>query len=510
VLAPLLLVSAGVVFVSARLGSIGREWVIEALEKKFDSDLELGNLTISLFPRMHASGENLVFRHKGRTDVPPLIAIKKFSADTGVLNLLRSPRRVSQVRLEGLEIHVPPKRDQAQNGDSKQQRANKADRGGKPPFLIEEIVADGTTLRLLPKDSWKTPLLFDIQKLTLHSVGTDRPMNFRAVLMNAKPPGLIHSTGTFGPWQSEDPGRTHVAGSYNFSKADLSVFRGIAGILSSVGKYDGVLERIEVRGTTDTPDFTVQVSGNPVHLKTEFHAIVDGTNGDTQLQPVRAQFLNSVIIAKGAVAGTPGVKGKTVSLDLTVSDARLEDLLRLAVKSGKAPLSGQIRFTTKFLLPPGDQDIADKLKLDGKFAIDDSRFNSLNVQQKVEALSRRGRGEPEETDGGSVVSDFAGRFSLDAGVMRFSNLSFSTPGAEVHLNGTYGLRPETLNFAGRLELDAKLSETTTGVKSFLLRAVDPLFRRDGKRGSSLPIKITGSRQEPAFGLDIGRAARFQK
>ncbi len=65
-----------------------------------------------------------------------------------------------------------------------------------------------------------------------------------------------------------------------------SVFRGIAGILSSQGSYRGKLDRIEVQGTTDTPDFMAYASGHRVHLKTEFSATVDGTDGDTYLHPV--------------------------------------------------------------------------------------------------------------------------------------------------------------------------------------------------------------------------------
>jgi hypothetical protein len=37
----------------------------------------------------------------------------------------------------------------------------------------------------------------------------------------------------------------------------------------------------------------------------------------------------------------------------------------------------------------------------------------------------------------------------------------------------------------------------------LLKIVDPLFKRKGG-GSSVPIKITGTRDKPAFGLDMGR------
>ena len=71
---------------------------------------------------------------------------------------------------------------------------------------------------------------------------------FRAALINTEPPGEIRSSGQFGPWNSEAPGITPVSGSYTFDNANLGVFEGIAGTLSSRGKFSGRLERIESEG----------------------------------------------------------------------------------------------------------------------------------------------------------------------------------------------------------------------------------------------------------------------
>jgi hypothetical protein len=53
-----------------------------------------------------------------------------------------------------------------------------------------------------------------------------------------------------------------------------------------------------------------------------------------------------------------------------------------------------------------------------------------------------------------------------------------------------------------LRLQAKLSQATTGIKSFLLKPFDPFFRKNGV--TVLPIKVTGTRDQPAFGLDFHR------
>lgn len=70
----------------------------------------------------------------------------------------------------------------------------------------------------------------------------------------------------------------------------------------------------------------------------------------------------------------------------------------------------------------------------------------------------------------------------------------------VQLAGTHGLRDETLDFHGTLWLQAKLSRVTTGVKSFP-KPFDPFFRKNGV--TVLPIKVTGTRDQPSFGLDFG-------
>ena len=51
-------------------------------------------------------------------------------------------------------------------------------------------------------------------------------------------------------------------------------------------------------------------------------------------------------------------------------------------------------------------------------------------------------------------------------------------------------------------MDATISQAAGGgMKSFFLKAVDPFFRKNGK-GAVVPIKITGNRKDPKFGLEL--------
>jgi hypothetical protein len=160
------------------------------------------------------------------------------------------------------------------------------------------------------------------------------------------------------------------------------------------------------------------------------------------------------------------------------------------------------------VLPAGDADVIDRLQLEGSFQLAQARFTNLNVQRQITTLSRRGRGE--ETDEGAaqerVVSNLRGRFALRNARLSFSELAFQVPGSIVRLSGTYDLRSETLDFSGELLTDATLADMTSGVKSLLARAAQPFFRRPGG-GSRLPIRISGARAKPQFGLDMGRVFR---
>lgn len=489
----LFLLGVAVWFVS-HITPLIRERAIRMLGDRFQSEVEIEDLQVSAFPTISISGKGLALRHHGRTDVPPLITIAEFEAHESWWSLTERPWHIHQVRLRGLSLHIPPR--------NQRNHKNELTKWPQVPVLVDELIADNTELDILPNDPDKLPHVFLIHQLTMHSVGMGRAAPFHAVLTNPTPPGDITSDGKFGPWNGDEPRLTAVSGNYTFTDADLGALRGIAGILSSTGKYEGVLESITVEGETKTPDFQVNLSGHPVSLKTQYSATVDGTNGNTFLHPVIASFLHSTLEANGAVVKAAVGKGREIQLRVEAKDARLEDLLRLAVKADKPIMTGSVSLSTLFDLPPGEEDLADRLRLHGRFGVNGGRFSDEGVRGRIESLSRRAQGKPKDEDAGSAVSDLAGQFDLQRGVITFHDLSFRVDGASVQLDGTYALRTEELDFHGHLRADAKLSQMTTGFKSFLLKPFDGFFRKEGK--TYLPIKITGTRNSPTFGLELRR------
>jgi hypothetical protein len=470
-----------------------RDGIVRLLSYKFRSDVELEDFHVRLFPRMEVSGSGLSLDYWATPGAPPLIRIEKFSFELGFLGIFRAPHHIARMHFERMVVSIPPR----------EQRKSVADRvsSGIAEVTVDEIECDNAELRMLPAAPNKQPLDWQIHNLVLRDVGGNQPFSFHGTLTNAKPRGEIATSGRFGPWNGDDPGATAVAGDYEFRGANLGEFPGIAGILSSAGHYAGELDRLEVAGQTNTPNFSLDNVGKPVPLATQYSATVDGTNGDTELHPVEAALGQSVIVAAGSVCAIPAEKGRQITLDINTPKARLEDILRLAMASERPFLRGAVDIKAKLTLPPGSKKVMDRMTLDGSFAVANGRWASPEMREKLEDFSRHAEGKPADQESGSALTDLKGRFVLKDSVVTFSELKFSVPGADVELRGTYGIRSQAIDMQGHLKMQAKLSETLTGAKSFFLKAIDPLFSKNGA-GTELPISITGTEEHPVFAVEV--------
>ncbi len=120
-------------------------------------------------------------------------------------------------------------------------------------------------------------------------------------------------------------------------------------------------------------------------------------------------------------------------------------------------------------------------------------------------LSLRAQGKPGEAHPGAVDvhSQMRGAFVLQHGQLDFSRLGYSLPGATINLAGQYTLDGRKFDFTGKVRTEAKLSNmVSTWWKSLLLKPVDPFFHKHGA-GAEIPVKITGTKGSPKFGLDLG-------
>jgi hypothetical protein len=495
------LVLVAVRYVIDHAEPILRSRVIQTLSSRFDSKVELAGFQVSLLHGIEVTGSGLeIYGSKDpnvyQPGIQPLIEIREFRFQTALRSLFRSPMHVDTVYVKGMVLNVPPKQ-------SRQELTGMGSKARRITIFVDKFVCEDTVLIINTINPEKPPLEFAISELRMHDIGSGQPLQFDAKLLNPKPVGEIHSIGLFGPWQQASPRDTPLQGNYSFDHADLSTIKGIGGILSSVGEYSGTLNNIVVHGTTDTPDFRIAISGHPVSLHTEFHATVDGTCGDTYLKSVKASFLHSSLMASGSVVRLKTRKGHDIALDVSLDRARIEDLLKLGIRTDPPIMTGPVDMKTKLDLSPGDEPVADRLKLAGDFHVLSAHFTNEKVQGKLDSLSHRSQGhkQPQEQPQSDVPTDLQGAFTLREGLLSFSSLHFLIPGTQVDITGNYSLDGREFNFHGKARLNAKLSQMTTGWKSILLKPVDQFFSKNGA-GTEVPVKITGTQSAPRFGLDF--------
>jgi hypothetical protein len=532
----LLLAAAGLAGIVALLAHRAepflRARIIEELRQRFHARVELDSFHLSLGNSLEgqwglwAEGKGLRIWPPAQVvgvTVPgpaelaaaaalkPLVQVEQFRFHAPLRYQPGKPIHVSLVQLRGLTVDLPPR---SHFGHGAAEAEHSKNSGGMLRFEMDAMECSGARLTLETSKPGKLPMEVAIAHFKLTKIGSGKAMGFDAELTNPRPVGTIHSTGSFGPWDAADPGESPLAGDYRFEHADLASFKGIAGILSSTGHYEGTLRDLVVDGQTDTPDFRLRPFDNPLPLHTSFHAKVDGTNGDTRLEPVDATLGHSHFTAQGQIVRVPasgpgGVQqslGHDIALTIDVDRARIEDFLHLASRGGAPLMTGSVTVKAALHIPPGAAPVHERMRLNGSFALNQARFNSKKIQDRIEELSERGLGQPKEakrTDAAAVDSTMKGDFRMARGVVTLPSLTYTVPGVTIQLKGTYGVEGGALDFAGTAKMEATVSQMVGGWKGMLIKPLDRRFEKNGA-GTEVQIHIKGTREQPAFSVDFGR------
>jgi hypothetical protein len=477
--------------------------VTTALQHRFARPVRIRSVRLTYFPP-GCIAEGVSFLHEQNKDLPPLITIQTLIVRGSYNGLFRIHKRVDEVQVKGLHVLIPP--------------LVRSDRPHTVPPLttsptgstvtIGSITTDDALVEFMSRHPEEESFKLQVHRLTLDQVGDNRSIPFHVALSNTEPPGEIHSDGEIGPWNEDDPGSTSVTGSYTYEHADLSVFEGISGTLSSQGKFSGTIGHIDLNGETEVPNFRVSESSHTVHLISKFQAVVDGTNGDTYLHNVVSQFQRTTLTTNGSVAGKPGRHGKTVQLEMAVNGGRIEDLLSLFTEEKRPSMTGSINLRAKIQVPPGPPGFLRKLQLTGSIGIGSGRFTNPDVQRPVNTLTQSARGENKKQqaeDPQTALSQLSGQVSVKNGVATLSNVSFRAAGTRAQLYGTYNLLDRKVDLHGMLYTEGKLSDTTSGFKALVLKAVSPFLKE--KSITVVPFSISGTAHDPSFGLDFAGKRR---
>jgi AsmA-like C-terminal region len=482
----------------ARYFPYSKRDVTESLRESLPSTLEIDHFRTIYFPHPGCIVEGLTFRsNSSEPGSPPLVTVQKLTIVGSYAELLVRPHHIARIVLEGLRVQIPQLGHDGFSGGSSITK-----------ITVGEVIANGAAIEIARADS-RPPLRFDIHELSMASVGAKQALSYRVEIQNPEPPGEIKSNGYFGPFNSQNPNQTPLSGTYSFDRANLGTFKGIAGILGSQGKFSGNLAHLEVQGATDIPDFEVVRSGHAARLSTRFQAAVDATNGNVTLDSVKASYVKTEIAAQGSVAKKDDYHAKFTALDFSVPEGRIQDMLQLFVRETPSPLSGVTSFQAHVTVPPEGKPFLKEVTLDGDFGIGGGHFEKPATQAKVDDLSAAARGDKKaqqvqqqnaNTPQENVISYLRGHVALRNGVATFTHLSFKVPGADVQMNGTYNLLSEAVNFHGTLKMDATLSQSTNGIKSFFAKIIGPFVNK--KHGSVVPVVMSGTYAHPHFGLDL--------
>jgi hypothetical protein len=506
-------------YVLHHLAPIVRTRVIQTLSESFHSPVELDNLDISLFRGIEVNGYGLriPYGYQPNNDptkkVGPLLSVQHFRFRTTFKGLLHHTTHVDEVRAEGVEIHIPPHDQRSLLFGTREGRlpADPTHPRTHPriAFTVSHVVNHDVKLFIETDKPGKEALEYDIRRLQLDDVGPNQAATYSADLTNAKPRGEINANGHFGPWISEDPRETPVDGNFTFSNADMNTIKGLGGTLQGSGHYGGKLDSLTVDGRADVPDFSLDTAHHPVPLFTRYHAYVDGTTGDTTLDPVYARLGRSDFTTTGKVVKVPG--GHDIALDVDIPNGQVADFLRLAMETSPPLMSGNITMKAKVHVPPGQERVTMKLALTGRFSIHGVRFNNVNFQNKVDGLSARAQGHPEEAKAVSTdkkaeaAQEISASIVLGHGQMTATDVNYSIPGAVVLLNGAYTMDGSVYEFKGHVRTQASPSQMVGGWKGLLLKPVDHFLKKDGA-GLQLPIEISGTGSDFHFGLAMNGSA----
>lgn len=513
-----------------------RARLIEELEDHFHARVELDSFHVSLVKGLWAEGKGLRIWPPARAagvSVPagsgePLIRLDEFRFHAPLHFAPGKPIHISVAELKGLRVDLPPKshfENPALAGDFESAGRPKGAITTMVSYEVDTMECTGAELVMETSKPGKLPLDFQIAHLKLTGIASGSTIAFDAELTNPRPQGTIYAKGSFSARSGTDLGASPIDGTYRFEHADLASFKGIAGILTSTGHYQGTLRDLTVDGQTETPDFRLTHFGNAMPLTTRFHAQVDGTNGDTWLEPVDATLGHSHFTAQGQIvrviaakAGeTPHSVGHDIDLKVNVDKGRIEDFLRLASHadashSNQVLMTGDVTVKTTLHIPPGPEPIHERLRLDGRFSLDNALFTSEKIQGRIAELSLRGQGRPDElktADPASILSEMQSSFQMKAGVIALPALDYTVPGAKIELKGTYTLEGGRLDFTGSARMDASVSKMVGGWKGLLLTPADRYFKKDGA-GTEVPIHIEGTREAPEFGIEFERMKPEEK
>jgi hypothetical protein len=483
-----------------------KERTTRFLEPALHAKIGMSHFRPVYFPRPGCVIDGFTATRGGENGGTPIATAERVNIRANYPDFFLRKGYIARIVIDGLNVQVPARNsgNRGQNSQPSWQTGAGSDRRGA---RIGEVVANNSKLSIARSDG-KTPLEFIIHSLTLDSVGPNEAMSYEVSMTNALPPGDLSARGRLGPVNEGDFSKTGLSGTADLEGADLAAFSGISGSLSSQLKFEGTFDNLTVSGIVDVPNFKLRRAGNSVRLYGPFHAQVDAMKGDVHLRRVDVSVDETLVQTRGQITGQRGTPGKTTALDFTVRNGRIQDMFEIFTKE-KSPITGDTNFRARAVVHAFGKQFLKETQFQAQFQIDQAKYMNAQTQHNIDNLSNRAHRHKDNQKVPPVTSTLQGNVVLNRGIARFNNLSVRVPAATAKLDGTYSLLNNNIDFHGNLRTEAVIAKTTTGIKSLLLRPLDPLFKKKSA-GAEVPVAITGTYQNPRYGIELAASKSDSK
>ncbi len=308
---------AGFVFLPA-LQQVMEARAVQMLRGQFASEVRFQYFEVSFSPRAHVVVRGVSI---GNDSAHPLIQAASADASCGWL-----PWHIRTLVLDGLSVQIPT--------------VGSAAVAARKPALtvsIDEITSEHAHVEILPS------LHFELAHVRVENFNANHAAGFSAIVVNPQPRADIQASGRLGPWNADDPSRTTLQGTFSISHCDLATLPGWKGILTSQGRFQGVLRRIQISGEASASQFSLSASGHPEPLHASFQATVDASDGSASVDQINGVLQSSSFSASGVVHNVQDDRRREIALDISMPQGRLEDVVPMAVKSNVSPVTGALR-----------------------------------------------------------------------------------------------------------------------------------------------------------------------
>jgi hypothetical protein len=457
------------------------------LEHTFRSKVTVKRYHRTYFPHPGYVAEGVTFYRHGDAQIPPLATLDRMTVVGTWTNLIFHPHALYEIRLGALHVRIPPPGTKARGLDFN---------GGvvassQQTIEIETIVADGTTLDFLGENG-RPPLRLQFPLLQIHNVHQGQPLSFFARVLIPRPQGVVLANGSIGPFRANDYGATPLSGTYSLQNADLSQVHGISGRASASGRYSGTFSGIETYGQVAIPDFRA-ASAHRVRLDAAYRVLVNGINGDVEIQDTEVRTGENLITASGSVVGKPN----KVNLTIATKDSRVQDLLKI-VEHDDPSVVGKVSFHAAVNLNNGPEKFLQRLGLKGEISLAQVSFAKPGTQHDMNAFAARVQKDPSggsKTDPPQVTATASSPTTFHEGMAYFPDIHITFPGTDAHLQGTFNLLDTRIHLTGKADFQRDISRAATGWKSALLKPLSPFFRHNDA-GAIVSVAVTGTARQP--------------